>query len=123
MLCGFNPLSFKHESSMLIPGRDGNGMHHQPTKAFEPFGLVHVFPIKAMQPSPLERCPNPVRLGLESRADAKGVLQLGIALHRLFRGDHGEDVAAIDVPDSLRYDGVANLTNQNLGQYQTKKGN
>ena len=58
---------------------------------------------KKQWPTCLESCANPV-----------GVLQLGVALHRLLRRDHGENVTPVDVPDSLRYDGIANLPDQNL---------
>ena len=58
----------------------------------------------------------PLHGSLEGSANAKGVLQLGVALHRFLRGDHGKNVAAVDVSHSLGNDGVTNLSNQNLSK-------
>ena len=58
--------------------------------------------------------------GLESCAYPGRVLQLGVALHRFLRGDHGENVAAVDVSHSLGNDGVTNLSNQNLSKGEHK---
>ena len=57
-----------------------------------------------------------ISLLLESIAYPVGVLQLGVAFHRLLRRDHVENVAAVDVAHSLRDDGVANLPDEHLAE-------